>query len=175
MSEQREKKNPTVRILYGTYPDGLGQLSLGLTDLSGLAVIFGLLQAGCGSDMPPQSHHESNAQTQSNEQGNVREQELGHVGDNVKFFEVGANPVRVAYPVDASSGCCHLVLEKQIDVKGENEGEQGQDSQLWKADDFEVSGLEWEGDHEEPVDRKRFPSLCLSVSVFVCLCFCSLF
>ena len=165
----------TLRILYGTYPDGHGQLSLRLTHLSGLVVIPGLLQAGCGSDMPPQGHYESNAQTQSNEQGYVNEQKLGHVGDNVKFFEVGPKPVRVAYPVDASSGCCHLVLEKQIDVKGENEGEQGQDSQLWKADDFEVSSLEWERDHEEPVDRKRFSSLCLSVSVFVCLCFCSLF
>ena len=175
MDERTGEGISTLRFIYGTYQDGHGQLSFRLTDLSGLFVIFGLLQAGCGSDMPPQSHYKSNAQTQSNEQGNVREQELGRVGDNVKFFEVGAKPVRVAYSVAASSGCCHLVLERQVDVEGENEGEQGQDSQLWKADDFEVSSLEWEGDHEEPVDKIRFPSLCLSVSVFVCLCFCSLF
>lgn len=40
-------------------------------------------------------------------------------------------------------------------MEGENDGEQSQDGQLGKADDFEVSSFQWEGDYEESVNRKK--------------------
>ena len=86
-----------------TYPDGHGQLPLRLPGLAGLAVVLGLLQTGRGFGVLPQSHHESHTESQASEQGDVREQELAHVGNDVKFFAAGPKPIRVAYTVAASS------------------------------------------------------------------------
>ena len=79
-----------------TYPDSHGQLPLRLPGLPGLAVVLDLLQIGRGFGVLPQSHHEGHAESQASEQGDVREQELAHVGHGVKFFAAGPKPLRVA-------------------------------------------------------------------------------